>query len=130
MKKILLIVLCITGLIACTASRKTGNPTNKKNETETKIKKPDDGIYPPAEEELEALKVRFQELTLATLKEGYLIYATGACIGCHNAKNIYRYDETQWQHIIDDMALAAKINDTQKDAVHKYVLSIKATQTK
>lgn len=130
MKKILFIALSITVLTACTNTRKIGDTTNKKTEPVTKIMKPDDGIYPPAEEELQALKGRFQDLTLATLKEGYIIYSTGACIGCHNAKNIYRYDETQWKHIMDDMAAAAKINAAQKDAVYKYVLSIKASQTK
>ena len=64
------------------------------------------------------------------LKEGHTLYTAGACINCHNAKNIYRYNEEQWKGIIDNMAIKAHINDTQKDAVYKYVLAIKATQNK
>jgi hypothetical protein len=32
--------------------------------------------------------------------------------------------------IIDEMAVAAQISESQKDAVFKYVLSIKLSQTK
>jgi hypothetical protein len=44
--------------------------------------------------------------------------------------NIYIHNETDWKTIIEDMAQKANISESQKDAVYKYVLSIKSTQSK
>jgi cytochrome c1 len=87
------------------------------------------GIFAPGEEELTAIKARFPDATLSVLTEGHSIY-TGTCTNCHGAKSIYRISEDRWQPIIDDMAKKAKITDTQKDALTKYVFAIKATQPK
>lgn len=92
--------------------------------------KPANGIYTPGEEELSAMHMKDSTVTLEQLKEGYIIYAQGACIKCHEAQNIYRYNEIQWKNIVDDMALKAMMPTSQKDLVYKYVLSIKATQLK
>jgi hypothetical protein len=90
--------------------------------------KPSTGIYVPGNDELTAIQPKYPDATLEKLKEGYVIYAEGACIKCHGAKSIYKRDEIQWKHIVDDMAIKARISDAQKDAVYKYVLAIKATQ--
>lgn len=87
-------------------------------------------IRVPGNEELTAIKVQFSDVTMEKLKEGHTIYTAGACINCHTTKNIYTYGEAQWKIILDDMAQQAKLTDVQKDAVHKFVLSIKATQPK
>lgn len=87
------------------------------------------GIFAPREEELTAIKTKFPDATLASLTEGHSIY-TGACANCHNAKSIYRISEDRWPSIIDDMASKASITASQKDALTKYVFSIKATQAK
>lgn len=87
------------------------------------------GIFAPGEEELTAIKTKFPEATLPVLTEGHSIY-TGVCTNCHNAKSIYRISEDKWPSIIDEMASKAKITDSQKDALTKYVFSIKATQPK
>jgi len=89
-----------------------------------------DGIYPPGKEELNAINIKYPDASLAKLQEGYLIYTQGACIQCHGAVSIYSHDEEQWKYIIDDMAQKAKLSDLEKDAVYKYVFSIKATQGK
>lgn len=96
-------------------------PTNK-------FVKPLNGIYAPRVEELTALKLKYKNVTLDKLNEGYSIFAKGECIKCHSPQNIYKRAETEWKDIIDVMAEKAKLSDTQKDAVFKYVLSIKATQ--
>ncbi|MCD6066190.1 MAG: hypothetical protein K0S33_1016 [Bacteroidetes bacterium] len=88
------------------------------------------GVYAPGAEELSAIQLQFPEATSEQLREGYLLYMGGACVGCHNAKNIYTYTPVQWKDIITDMAKEAKISDAQKDAVYKYVLAIKATEGK
>ncbi|MFY9308595.1 MAG: hypothetical protein WAQ28_06020 [Bacteroidia bacterium] len=94
----------------------------------TLLLKPVSSSLIPAEAELVAVKGKFQDVTLQKLKEGYFVYNEGACTGCHGVYNIYMYNEAAWKTIIDDMAYRAGISDVQKDAVYKYVLSIKATQ--
>ena len=88
------------------------------------------GVYPPGAQELSAIQPKYPDVTSATLQQGFTIYSVGKCINCHAAKNIYKRDETQWKDIMDDMAQRAKISDTEKDAVYKYVLAIKAAQPK
>jgi type IV pilus biogenesis protein CpaD/CtpE len=94
------------------------------------IAKPANGVYAPGDEELAAIQSKYMGLTLDKLKEGYKIYTEGECTNCHRSKNIYRLDETRWKGILDDMAQRAQISDSKKDAVYKYVLSIKAVQPK
>lgn len=128
MQKLLLIVTCFGFLISCSTSKKTTpTTTSKKNES---ISKPSNGIYEPDSLALNAIKLRYDNISLKKLQEGYIIYTFGPCINCHNAKNIYQYDEKQWGKIIDEMAVAAQISESQKDAVFKYVLSIKLSQNK
>lgn len=128
MQKLLLFLTCFGFFISCSTSKKTTTTiTSKKNET---ISKPSNGIYEPDSLALNAIKLRYDNISLKKLQEGYIIYAYGPCINCHNAKNIYQYDEKQWGKIIDEMAVAAQISESQKDAVFKYVLSIKLSQTK
>ena len=92
--------------------------------------KSSDGIYEPGTEELTAIQVQFKDVTLNKLKQGHAIYTFGACIKCHSPVNIYKRPEAQWKNIIEDMAQKAEISEAQKDAVYKYVLSIKAVQSK
>lgn len=92
--------------------------------------KPSTGIFAPGEEELKTVQMKFTEVSMNQLNEGYTLYTKGACINCHSPKNIYRRSEADWKHIIDDMALKAAITDAQKDAVYKYVMAIKSTQPK
>lgn len=90
--------------------------------------KPSNGIPAPGKEELSALQLQYKDVTMEKLAAGHAIYSQGACISCHNAKNIYQYDQKEWATIIDDMAFRANLSEQEKDAVYKYVLSIKATQ--
>ncbi len=91
------------------------------------MSRPSNKIY-PGNEELVAIQIQYKDVTLEKLKEGYSIYAEGACVKCHTAENIYNYDEFKWKEIIVNMAQKANLSDAQKDDVYKYVLAIKATQ--
>lgn len=117
-------------LAACTANKKS---TSTK-EADTTIHSPapakSDGIYAPGEKELNALRANYKDLTLETLTKGYNIYSNGACINCHGAKNIYEISIMQWDNILEDMAPRAALTEAEKDAVYKYVLSIKSTEPK
>lgn len=109
-------------MAACHSKKKTTSVATTPAKSTT-------GIFAPGEEEFTAIKTKFPDATLASLTEGHSIY-TGACANCHNAKNIYRISEDKWPSIIDDMASKASITASQKDALTKYVFSIKATQPK
>lgn len=140
MKLIQLIVITFITLIssACSSAKKSTTSTAVMLETNSQPISPTplvfvsttNGIYAPGKEELLAIQIRYKDVTLEKLQEGHQLYTKGACINCHTASNIYNYDETQWKIIIDDMAAKAYLSETQKDAVYKYVLAIKAKQPK
>jgi hypothetical protein len=90
--------------------------------------KSNDGLFEPGQDELTAVQSQFADASLSQLKEGYEIYNNGSCIRCHNAKNIYKRPLEHWKGIIDDMSVRAALSNTQKEAVYRYVLSVKATQ--
>ncbi|MGV3632333.1 MAG: hypothetical protein ACO1O6_14085 [Bacteroidota bacterium] len=114
-----------TGEVSATTTTTTTTTT-----TPATTAKSENGIYEPGEEELKAIRAQYPDVTLDKLKEGYVIYTMGECIQCHNAKNIYKRDVSEWPHIIDNMSEMAKISAEKKDAVSKFVMAIKATQPK
>ncbi len=140
--KITILALTTIIIAACHTSKKTTTstavattsteavPVATVASTPVVVVKPANGVYEPGAEELKAIQARHSDVTLEKLKQGYVLYAYSACISCHPAQNIYNYDEFKWQMIINDMAYRAKLAPEQKDAVIKYVLAIKASQTK
>ncbi|MBP6072678.1 MAG: hypothetical protein KA488_05060 [Flavobacterium sp.] len=94
------------------------------------VEKPDNGVHEPTQKEYLAIQEKYINVSLDQLKEGYKIYSQGACINCHEAKNIYKRSDEKWGHILDDMAEKARLSDSEKDAVTKYVFAIKAGQSK
>lgn len=134
--KLTLMASTIFLAVACATSKTTSKtsttPAANSGPAATTISLPKspDGIYPPGKEELTSIQARNQKVTMEHLNEGYTIYSKGACINCHSPNNIYQFDEGSWVKILDDMAIKAKISDTQKAAVYAYILSIKANQPK
>lgn len=94
----------------------------------TTTEKPDNGVHEATQKEYEAAQVKYNDVTTEQLKEGYKIYVQGACINCHEAKNIYKRSEEKWVHILDDMAEKAALSAVEKAAVTRYVFAIKAGQ--
>ena len=94
------------------------------------VEKPDNGVHEPTQKEYLAIQEKYINVSLDQLKEGYKIYSQGACINCHEAKNIYKRSDEKWGHILNDMAEKARLSDSEKDAVTKYVFAIKAGQSK
>ncbi|MBX7181219.1 MAG: hypothetical protein K1X82_03825 [Bacteroidia bacterium] len=129
----------IIGFSACKTPSKTtvdtpaspppvqeGSVSNPWMGSETSVELPK-GVYSPTMAELSAILPHFQDATMDQLNQGFQLYTAGACINCHKAKNISRHSVTEWKQIMDDMAQKAEFNQAQKDAVYRYVLSIKAT---
>lgn len=128
----LIIVACKAKKSTTATATTTPAPTTTSTETPSVnvAAKPASGIYAPGKIELAAIQAVHSDATMEKLTEGYELYTKGACVNCHGAKNIYKRSEGAWKDIIDDMAAKAHISDSQKDAVYKYVLAIKATQPK
>jgi cytochrome c551/c552 len=111
------------------ASDSVKYPANDSVKTHNLLSNPLNGVYAPGIAELRAIQVQYKTVTSHQLNEGYNIYTKGACINCHNPNGIYQFTETKWKIIIDSMAPKAELSDKEKDAVYKYVLSIKAAQS-
>lgn len=150
-KKIMLVCLV---LMACNSSKKAksttspatsnlSNTTVTSNTVQTEVAPNMVGpalpfyrmgvTYTPSDENLNALHTKYPSLadvSLDKLKEGHLIYTSGACIKCHVVKDIYMYDEVRWAGLIGDMSMRAHLNEIEKDALVKYIMAIKASQVK
>lgn len=84
-------------------------------------------VAPPGEKQLTAIQEKYPGITMETLRLGHELF-NGTCTNCHNQKSIYARTEDHWKVIVDDMAPLAELTIHEKDAVMKYVLSVKATQ--
>ena len=111
--KITTIALATIMLAACSTSKKSSAPAAVS--------------IVPGEAQLTAIKAKYPDATAQQLTEGHSIFI-GACTNCHGQYNIYKRSEASWLHEIDDMSPKAHLTATQKDALTKYVLAMKATQ--
>lgn len=128
---VLIIAACSTSKKSTTSTASTSNSTiTPAPSTNSFLLKPAGGVYAPGDVELTAIQAQYKDVTLEKLKLGHAIYTQGACVNCHKALSIYDRGEAQWKNIIENMAAKANMNDSDKDAVYKYVLAIKATQAK
>ena len=106
-------ILSAAVLVACHSTKSTTTSTTTAS------------AAPSTDDLVNAAKTKWPDITAATIMEGKDLYNTGACTGCHGPKNIDKRSVDEWPGIIDRMAKKAKISDTQKDAVLKYVLATK-----
>lgn len=91
------------------------------------------GVNEPTTNELNSLLAKYSNLkdaSLEKLKQGYVLYTQTACIQCHKAFSIYEHNEADWVGIINRMALKARMNHIDKDAVFNYVIAMKTAQPK
>lgn len=112
MKLKIVIILSVLGLVIFSCKSKKGGASSS---ADTLL---------PGDAQLKAIQTVSVDVTAATLKEGYDIYV-GACTNCHGKKNMHKQTEAEWQEDINRMAPKAKITDAQKDALWKYVLSMR-----
>lgn len=110
--KITIIALSAIIMTACGSSKKSSTPAPS---------------IIPGDAQLTAIKAKYPDATAEQLTQGHSIYV-GACTNCHKQKNIFKRTEAKWLHEIDAMSPKAKLTAAQKDALTKYILSMKATQ--
>jgi cytochrome c5 len=109
MKKLSLFLIAAAILVSCKSKKSASATPSNAGPTET---------------QLTAVKAKYPDATMETLKQGHTLYYS-TCTNCHAAKDIHSRDEEKWPGIIDRMAKKAGISDTEKDAVLKYVMSVK-----
>ncbi len=112
---LLLVVVCVT--LACHTKK------------EVKKETPKPYVYEPTEAQLTAGKTKFADLTKDNLIKGRSIYY-GACMNCHEPKNINDYGLDEFSHILDNMARKAKLTPEEKNDVLRYVVAIKLSESK
>lgn len=133
-KSIALTFTAVAIIVACKTSKKTTSTAATPAppaipSTPAVASKPANGVYAPGNEELVAIQTKYPDATLDKLKEGYALYAQGPCTNCHGPKNIYGGSDVYWKPVIDNMAEKALLTESQKDAVFKYVMAIRAAKT-
>lgn len=126
---LLLVASCRTAKKA-TVTAAASSPTATSAAPPFPLTQPVDGSPAPSNDALTAIQKQYADATIEQLKEGHSIFTTGACINCHGVSKIHQYGEAQWKSILEDMAQRASLSESQKDAVTKYVLAIKASQPK
>lgn len=110
----LLFASAIFIVIACTSKKTTVSSVNESVNFEAQVT---------------SIKTRFADVTVDELKTGHSVY-TGACTKCHGQKNVVKYTEESLFKILDNMSKKAKITDSEKQALQRYCLAIRATNTK
>jgi hypothetical protein len=91
-KQIYIVGIVIIGLSGCVAS-----------------------LYVPTE-----IDAKVFNTTLDTLKTGRVLYIN-KCGGCHNLYLPAKYTKQEWHQIMDKMQKPAKIDNSQKELITKYI---------
>ena len=81
------------------------------------------GLLPePRVEDLARSNTSYPGLQLLDLRQGRALYMKN-CAGCHALHAPSQLDSFQWERIMSKMQLKAKINDSTKDSIMKYLLT-------
>jgi mono/diheme cytochrome c family protein len=136
-KTLLFISFCTISILSCHVKKMSNNANqiesssiNSSQNGSLLYLRPASEVYEPGNKELAAMQTKYKDVSLYQLQLGHAIYTQGACLKCHGIIGIYQFTEERWKGIVDTMAFRSKISEEYKDAVYKYVLSIKATQVK
>ncbi len=130
MKKRALFFILLTTVLALlnckptkksTASESTASPATTAAATNSTTSE--------ADMQMAIVQSRWPSSTTEEIKEGQVIYTT-KCTSCHKAYNIPRFSEAKWLHEIDEMSPKARLTETEKLKLTKYILSYRETKQK
>jgi mono/diheme cytochrome c family protein len=126
MKKLFLLSAAVILAVACTP--KASKSVASSNTGATAPAGPSGGSA-PTEKELTAAKTKFADVSLDQLQKGHSIYF-GACTKCHAPENPNKGSEGKWSHVLDEMAPKANLNADEKEAVWRYIMSVRLASAK
>jgi hypothetical protein len=103
-KKILVLVAVIAGLLACESVN----------------------YVPPVTQQMVAAK-KGRRVDIATLREGRTLLVH-RCIECHTLPPLWHYRIEDWPEIVDSMSHRASLKPAERDAVVAYIIAVRATE--
>jgi hypothetical protein len=103
-KKILVLVAVIAGLLACESVN-----------------------YVPQVTQQMAVAKKGRRIDVATLREGRTLLVH-RCIECHTLPPLWHYRIKDWPEIVDSMSHRASLKPAERDAVVAYIIAVRATQ--
>ena len=104
MKKILVFVAVIAGLLACESVN----------------------YVPPVTQQMAVAK-KGRRVDVATLREGRTLLVH-RCIECHTLPPLWHYRIEDWPEIVDSMSHRASLKPAERDAVVAYIIAVRATE--
>ena len=104
MKKILILIAVIAGLLACESVN----------------------YLPPVTQQMAGEK-RGRLVDVATLREGRTLLAY-RCIECHTLPPLWHYGVEDWPEIVDRMSHRASLKPAERDAVVAYIMAVRSTE--
>jgi hypothetical protein len=103
-KKILILVAVVAGLLACESVN----------------------YVPPVTQKMAAEK-KGRRVDVATLREGRTLLAY-RCIGCHTLPPLWHYRVEDWPEIVDSMSHRASLKPAERDAVVAYIIAVRSAE--
>jgi hypothetical protein len=103
-KKILILVAVIAGLLACESVN----------------------YVPPVTQQMAAAK-KGRRVDVVTLREGRTLLVH-RCIECHTLPPLWHYRIEDWPEIVDSMSHRASLKPAERDAVVAYIIALRATE--
>jgi hypothetical protein len=103
-KKILILVAVIAGLLACESVN----------------------YVPPVTQQMAAAK-KGRRLDVTKLREGRTLLVH-RCIECHTLPPLWHYRIEDWPEIVDSMSHRASLKPAERDAVVAYIIAVRATE--
>ena len=103
-KKILILVAVIAGLLACESVN----------------------YVPPVTQQMAAAK-KGRRVDVVTLREGRTLLVH-RCIECHTLPPLWHYRIEDWPEIVDSMSHRASLKPAERDAIVAYIIALRATE--
>ena len=104
MKKILILVAVVAGLLACQSVN----------------------YVPPVTQQMAAAK-KGRRVDVTTLRQGRTLLVH-RCIECHTLPPLWHYRTEDWPEIVDSMSHRASLKPAERDAVVAYIIAVRATE--
>ena len=104
MKRILVLLAVIAGLLACESVN----------------------YVPPVTQQMAAAK-KGRSVDITTLREGRTLLVH-RCIECHTLPPLWHYRIEDWPEIVDSMSHRASLKPAERDAVVAYIIAVRATE--
>ena len=104
MKKLLILLAVIAGLLACESVN----------------------YVPPVTSQMATAR-KGQQIDVAMLREGRTLFVH-RCIECHTLPVLWRYSTEDWPDIVDSMSHRASLKPAERDAVVAYIIAVRTTE--